>query len=97
MADRQSQSPVGGSWLGHLRGLTATAWLRLLAAFGLALVGMCLLAGWGTDSSLVWPPRAPRRGAREKAGPADAGGLGLAGAHWRNGHSCRLRGGRSTR
>ena len=54
MADRQSQSPVGGSWLGHLRGLTATAWLRLLAAFGLALVGMCLLAGWATDSSLVW-------------------------------------------
>lgn len=51
---RQSLRPARGSSLGHLGNVSTLAFVRLVAGLVVALVGMCLVAGWATDSSLVW-------------------------------------------
>lgn len=54
MAVSQPLRPAQRSWRARLEGVPSSVIRRLTAAFGTAAVGMVVVSGWTTDSSLVW-------------------------------------------
>lgn len=54
MAVSHSLRPARSSWRARLERVPSPAIRRLTTAFGMAAIGMALVSGWATNSSLVW-------------------------------------------